>query len=210
MTPSRYAALPTLSTLGNKPQHVEEAPDSLHISPRFAQGAPAMFHSHFMPPTSPFETLLTAVNVASNIEAPVAQGRHQSIVNQLDAQALATERSEHDFPAWAVPPCQHREEGENQQHFQPAPFQYGHDFDISPVHTSMWMGAPHPHVGRGDSYAPSVVSPMECSFGDPSVMAGRGMEYTTELQHPVYEPQEWESPTRSLSPGPEKKRRCMT
>jgi hypothetical protein len=195
MTSSRYASLPTLSTLGNMPQHVEAAPDSLDNSPQFAQDVPALFYSHYIPPTSPFETLLTAVNVASKIEAPVAQGRQQSVVNQLDAQALAAERSGQEIPTWALPPYQHGGDVELQQHFQPTYVPYEQDFGKSPVHTSMWMGAPHPHVGRGNSYAPSIASPMERSFGDPGAMTGRGMEYTAELQHPVYEPQEWNSPT---------------
>ena len=208
MVSGRLTSLPSLSTLGYMSQHIADAPDPLQEPPRFAQDAPASFLSHYLPPTSPFETLLTAVNVASKIEAPVAQGRNHSVVNQLDAQALAAERTGQHLPAWA--PHQYEEHNLHQQHFQPTQITYGQSFGTSPVHTLMWM-APSPlHADPGNSYVSSIVSPIEPTFGDPRAVAvGQDMEHTGDLHQQIYQPHEWESPTTSLSPGPSKKRSCV-
>ncbi|KAJ4371464.1 hypothetical protein N0V83_004681 [Neocucurbitaria cava] len=66
-------------TLSNPTQHTFE-----HIG---------SYHSHRLPTSSnSFDSLLTAVNVASRIDAPKPQGRNDSVVSHLDAQAAAAER----------------------------------------------------------------------------------------------------------------------
>jgi hypothetical protein len=59
------------------------------------------YHTDSLTSKSPFENLLTAVNVAAKIEAPVPKGQNDSVVSRLDAQALTTERNEQHLPVWA-------------------------------------------------------------------------------------------------------------
>jgi hypothetical protein len=47
-----------------------------------------------------FDTLLTAVNVASSIESPTPQGRNDSVVSHLDAQVASTELQPQPSPYW--------------------------------------------------------------------------------------------------------------
>ncbi|CAO2655841.1 Nn.00g046440.m01.CDS01 [Neocucurbitaria sp. VM-36] len=61
------------------------------------------YPSHRLPARSSFESLLTAVNVASRIDAPKPQGRNDSVVSQLDAQAVAAERDMRYTPIWIEP-----------------------------------------------------------------------------------------------------------
>lgn len=50
-----------------------------------------LYHNHQLPSRSNFDSLLTAVNVVSQIDAPKARGRTDSIAMHLDAQVTAAE-----------------------------------------------------------------------------------------------------------------------
>ncbi|KAH7068730.1 hypothetical protein FB567DRAFT_158057 [Paraphoma chrysanthemicola] len=76
--------------------------DPSRPSGQYAETSYLPYHTHRLPSRSSFESLLSAVNLASQIEAPVPQGRNDSLVHQLDAQAAATERGSQYLPAWAV------------------------------------------------------------------------------------------------------------
>ncbi|KAG9189026.1 hypothetical protein G6011_05894 [Alternaria panax] len=58
------------------------------------------YHSRWLPTRSSFENLLTAVNVASQIDAPQPQGRIDSVVSHLDAQAAEAEHNKQYITNW--------------------------------------------------------------------------------------------------------------
>ncbi|KAH6865597.1 hypothetical protein BKA58DRAFT_224484 [Alternaria rosae] len=58
------------------------------------------YHSHRLPTRSSFDDLLTAVNVACEIDAPQPQGRIDSVVSHLDAQAAAAEYNRQYITNW--------------------------------------------------------------------------------------------------------------
>jgi hypothetical protein len=58
------------------------------------------YHSHRLPARTSFDNLLTAVNLASQIAAPRPQGRIDSVVSHLDAQATAAEHNRQHTTNW--------------------------------------------------------------------------------------------------------------
>jgi hypothetical protein len=66
------------------------------------QGGYLPYYSHGLPSiasSSPFQNLLTVVNVAANIESPIPKGRNDSVIfSNLDAEAITVEHK----PAWAL------------------------------------------------------------------------------------------------------------
>ncbi|KAI4686074.1 uncharacterized protein J4E88_003911 [Alternaria novae-zelandiae] len=68
------------------------------------------YHSHRLPTRSSFDDLLTAVNVASEIDAPRPQGRIDSVVSHLDAQAAAAEQNRQYITNWQNASDDRREE----------------------------------------------------------------------------------------------------
>lgn len=104
--PSQHNIIPGFSTLNHLPHTVAE---TLNVgADGFAlvsQEATTLYSTYQLPLRSNFDNLLTAVNVASKLDAPQPQGRNDSIILQLDAQAIAAEGSGHH--AWSaayVPP----------------------------------------------------------------------------------------------------------
>jgi hypothetical protein len=58
------------------------------------------YRSHQLPTRTSLDNLLTAVNVASEIDAPRPQGRIDSVVSHLDAQAAAAEHNKQYITNW--------------------------------------------------------------------------------------------------------------
>jgi hypothetical protein len=58
------------------------------------------YHTHRLPTRSRFDSLLTAVNVASRIDAPRPQGCNDSLIPHLDAQAVAAESNRQYVTSW--------------------------------------------------------------------------------------------------------------
>ena len=58
------------------------------------------YHTHRLLTGTSFDNLLTAVNVASQIDAPRPQGRIDSVVSHLDAQAVAAEHNRQYVTNW--------------------------------------------------------------------------------------------------------------
>ncbi|KAF2874423.1 hypothetical protein BDV95DRAFT_604604 [Massariosphaeria phaeospora] len=90
MFPNRRNTLPGFPTLDELPRTVAEAINTstpARVSPR--EDGP--YYGARLPVRSSMDSLLTAVNAASRIEAPKPQGRHDSLVSvpHLDAQAAA-------------------------------------------------------------------------------------------------------------------------
>jgi hypothetical protein len=81
------------------PPHVVRSP---HTPSSNMEGGYLPYHTHGFPSSSPFQNLLTAVNVAAKIESPIPKGRNDSmILPNLDAQAIAAEHSKQSEPTWA-------------------------------------------------------------------------------------------------------------
>jgi hypothetical protein len=135
MVPSQNNPAPAFTTTGDFRKPVVEALDAPHEPSQFSQDGYLPYHSHQLPPRSPFDTLLTAVNLASDIEAPVPRGRNDSVVLQLDAQVLAAERAGQYLPAWAFPPHQYENSVEDEQRFHHSNVAYGQSFGTSPIYS---------------------------------------------------------------------------
>lgn len=77
------------------------------------------YHSHRLPSRSSFDSLLSAVNVASRIDAPQPQEPINSVVSHLDAQAAAAEYNGQCSSDWPSFSTGHSEEAVTWGHHQP-------------------------------------------------------------------------------------------
>jgi hypothetical protein len=65
------------------------------------EGGYPPYNTHGFPSSSPFQNLLTAVNVAAKIESLIPKGRSDSMIFfHLDDQAIAAEHTEQSEPPW--------------------------------------------------------------------------------------------------------------
>jgi hypothetical protein len=129
MLASRRHSRSDVPALHGLPHDVSAAQNSPRISATYSRdgcGQHGMlqddfppYHTHSLPPRSPFENLLTAVNVAAKIDASVPQGRQDSVIHHLDAQDFAAERNRHYLPAWAS--HSHYRDAECGQQYLPSP-----------------------------------------------------------------------------------------
>jgi hypothetical protein len=203
MVPSQNNPAPAFTTTGDFRKPVVEALDAPHEPSQFSQDGYLPYHSHQLPPRSPFDTLLTAVNLASDIEAPVPRGRNDSVLLQLDAQVLAAERAGQYLPAWAFPPHQYENSVEDEQRFHHSNVAYGQSFGTSPIYTPQWMDATPSFQMRGNADADTMLCPA--NLEDLGHVARAG-DNATNLEHHLRSQSEWELRSSSMSPGPEKKR----
>lgn len=93
MIPNRGEPRVAIPTLHELPHMVAE---SLHQT--MPTAPPPSYHTYQMPrqeTNGNFDALLTVVNAASTINAPKAQGRVDSVVAHLDAQAAASDSQDH-------------------------------------------------------------------------------------------------------------------
>ncbi|KAF2024825.1 hypothetical protein EK21DRAFT_117400 [Setomelanomma holmii] len=115
--------------------------DSPHTSLQYPGSTLSQYHSHHLPGRRSFESLLSAVNMVSEMEAPVPQGRNDSLVAQLDAQAAAVDYESHYRPGWtfeSIVPCNER------VYDPPKP-------DSGPAYTSReHMLLPAPYMSEGN------------------------------------------------------------
>jgi hypothetical protein len=162
------------------------------------------YRTHSVPPRSPFEDLLTAVNVAAKIDAPVPQGRTDSAVNHLDAQVLAAERDEQSTPAWALHP-RHRDTGHG-QHYLRAPT--GNDTGHYSACSSLPMPKSAIYASRtsGNGSSPSTMSYPARSpvFRDPFAPTEFMEEEAKDQDYYLYPPHRKEWLGSTTSPGPYK------
>ncbi|KAF1946046.1 hypothetical protein EJ02DRAFT_500194 [Clathrospora elynae] len=98
MSPVRNT-IPGVPTLHDLPQTVADTLNQRNATPNSFQNI-GSYRSHQSPTRGSFDSLLTAVNVASQIDAPKPQGRHDSLVSHLDAQAVAAERNRQYVSTW--------------------------------------------------------------------------------------------------------------
>jgi hypothetical protein len=84
-------------------QDLPHAVMSPHTPSSNTEGGYLPYHTHGFPSSSPFQNLLTAVNVAAKIESPIPKGRNDSmIISNLDSQAIVAEHTEPHNPLWAL------------------------------------------------------------------------------------------------------------
>ncbi|KAH7383325.1 hypothetical protein BKA66DRAFT_570359 [Pyrenochaeta sp. MPI-SDFR-AT-0127] len=104
---SSQGFIPGFPTLHTLPQAVANAlTPSQHAFQEIGS-----YHSYRLPPRGDFDSLLTAVNVASRIEAPKPQGLNDSVLSHLDAQAVVAERSQQRPSPRISSPCESEEDG---------------------------------------------------------------------------------------------------
>jgi hypothetical protein len=179
MVPSYRNIIPGFPTLQVSPHTVAQAIGSAHAPSLSVQDGALYnsraqenylsYHSHGLPRTttslsSPFESLLTAVNVAARIEEPTpSKGRNDSvIICNLDAQAIAAERTGQHLPAWNFDPG-HGDVGVDQYgEYVPSPTDYnvgvGLPSPMGHVPTSMTFSSKMDHTGYNSPILPSIVS----------------------------------------------------
>jgi hypothetical protein len=160
------------------------------------------YRSHGLPPRSPFENLLTAVNVAAKIDAPVPQGRTDSVVNHLDAQALAAERDEQFTPAWAFYP--HHQDTGYGQHYLPSATGNGLGHYLSSLSLPLPRSAAYASHTNGNNYSSSTMSyPVHSpAFQNPFAPAEFMEEEAKDQDYYLYPPREEEPLGSPTSPGP--------
>ena len=199
---------PAFPTLQDLSQTVAEALNSPHAPTQHVQEGFLPYHTHQLSFRSPFDSLLTAVNVVSEIEAPTSQGRNDSVISPLDAHALAAERTGQYLPAWAFSSPQYDDNLDYGRHYQPPSVGYGQGFSMSPSAPTMSMNRAYPSRMGDNGYASSTVSPTKptADFGGLSPTAGHIEENTANQNHHRYTQREWEPVRSSLSPGPERKK----
>ncbi|KAH7083367.1 hypothetical protein BKA63DRAFT_151896 [Paraphoma chrysanthemicola] len=123
--------------------------DPSRPSGQYADTSYLPYHTHRLPTRSSFESLLSAVNLASQIEAPVPQGRNDSLVHQLDAQAAAAERGSQYLPAWAFSTVQSDDDLGFGGPLPPPASRYVSDRAVPDHARAASKGLPHPsHVSR--------------------------------------------------------------
>lgn len=101
-TMNQQQIIPDFLTLQDLPRRVAQTPRSRTLSRSSIEGA-QMYHTHQLSPQGQFDALLTAANTVSKIDAPKPQGRHDSVVSHLDAQAAIAERNMQHSSAWTFP-----------------------------------------------------------------------------------------------------------
>jgi hypothetical protein len=139
-----------LRTLNQKapqaPSMVPRSQDIPQISaqaPHFRQEGEQSFedvgsyHSHRLPTRSSFDNLLTAVNIASQIDAPQPQGRIDSVVSHLDA--AAAEHNRQYITNWQDASDDHDEESLAYGHQHPYTTQ---GLGLRGVHVPVHMALP--------------------------------------------------------------------
>lgn len=102
----RRRTLPKFPTLQHLPQTVAEivAPTA---QPTFQNIG--LYHSYGLTTQSRPRDIFIAATVGSKIEAPQAQGRNDSVVCQIDAQAVAAERNRQYVSSWVDDSLAHQE-----------------------------------------------------------------------------------------------------
>lgn len=160
--------------IGDDPQIVAEAPRSPRSLLRYAPNTLHTYHSHQLP-RSPLDALLTAVNVASQIEEPVPRGRNDLVLSQLDAQALAAEREGQFIPTWAYSPQQYDPNVEYTAHHQHHDMRYGQSFGTSPLSNPTSLPTAYLPQMYGNTYASSVMTPTDTQayYVDHNVVFGQ-------------------------------------
>lgn len=103
MIPIQSNVLPGFQTSHDLPRTASHA---LHVPRSALHEMQYQDHSYYdnrMRSASKFESLLTAVDVASRIEAPILKGRNDSVVTHLDAQVVAAELNGKFTSQWPFP-----------------------------------------------------------------------------------------------------------
>lgn len=96
---SRFQSLPGFPTLEHLPQTVAKAVNAGIATDPSTQEPEVIYQKPLLASQRSFDTLLTAVNVVSRIDAPKPKGRADSIAQNLDAQIAAAEQHHPFMPA---------------------------------------------------------------------------------------------------------------
>jgi hypothetical protein len=122
------------------------------------------FHSHRLPTGGgDFNSLLTAVNVASYIDAPRPQGRNDSVVDHLHAQAAAAEETRQHVTSWIDASHSHEDEAFTYGHHHPYTIhELGISYPVGGVHVPLDVALP---LQRGNYMrTPSSGSPQDMNW----------------------------------------------
>lgn len=100
MAPNPQNTIPGFLTHSDLPQTVAETLRRSPTPPHSPQVQTLPYHTSRLPIRGSLDNLLTAVNVAIKIDAPTPQGRNDSVVSHLDAQAAAAEERRYQPSSW--------------------------------------------------------------------------------------------------------------
>ncbi|EMD93481.1 hypothetical protein COCC4DRAFT_132718 [Bipolaris maydis ATCC 48331] len=133
-----------------------------------ASQGPGLYHSHRPPNRSSFDTLLSAVNAASEIDARNPQGRIDSVVTHIGAQATAVEDTRQYVVNWQNTVWGHDEEA--------AASGYPHPYTTLQPSMMYPLGGYHvpvevalPFYGRPQSHTPQMYPCTEGNWIDDQV-----------------------------------------
>ncbi|KAE8836647.1 hypothetical protein PTNB73_04604 [Pyrenophora teres f. teres] len=163
--PSRKRA-PSVSPLVSTPHDLPQPFTALynpHGEAR-AVGEPGSYLFHHPPSRTSFDNLLTAVNVAAQVDAPQPQGRIDSVVSQLDAQAAAIERNRQYVANWQDSSGGPQKESTYGRHYPYTAQGLGISYPFGGMHVPLGLALP----GQGAAHAPppSSASPTDGNWDD--------------------------------------------
>ncbi|KAI2486964.1 hypothetical protein Ptr902_01097 [Pyrenophora tritici-repentis] len=125
---------------------------------------PGSYHSHYLPSRTSFDNLLTAVNVAAQVDAPQPQGRIDSVVSQLDAQAAAIERNRQYVANWQETSGIPQSESAYGRHHPYTAQGLGISYPFGGIHVPLDVALPGRRAARAPN--PSPGSPTDGYWDD--------------------------------------------
>ncbi|KAH8730954.1 hypothetical protein GQ44DRAFT_424904 [Phaeosphaeriaceae sp. PMI808] len=205
MIPNHISMAPGFHNLQEFPRNVVEALRLPQTPSQYRQDRPLVYHSHQPPSTSPFESLLTAVNVAARVEAPVEKLRNDSVISYLNAQAAGIERgTQLGERSMAFPSLQNNGNLEYAGQFEPIGHRVGLNMmdqtSLGPMATTVSS-----QTGRS-GYASLIVSPSEPKSDFQDLIAAVEQQEENETGYSRYAKRSRWSTGYSASVEPEVKR----
>ncbi|EUC45062.1 hypothetical protein COCMIDRAFT_96612 [Bipolaris oryzae ATCC 44560] len=143
----------------------EEQPETvarsanLHEDYQEASQDRGLYHSHRLPNRSSFDTLLSAVNAASEIDARSPQGRIDSVVNHISGQTAAVEDTRQYVEDWQNTVWGHDEEAAASGYPHPyTTLQPSMMYPLRGYHVPIEVALPF--YGRPQSHTPQSHTPQ--------------------------------------------------
>jgi hypothetical protein len=173
--------VPTMiPTLEDLPRTVYEAVNPQEADqPIFTEVGP--FHSHRLPTQDRFNSLLTAAKFASRIEAPRPQGRNDSLISHLNAQAVLAEDKREYCTSW-VDTAQDQQDEFAYGHHHPYTAQgLGISYPVGGVHVPLDVALPSQRANY--TYTLSAGSPQNADWNqNPTYQFNDARLYQTSLE----------------------------
>jgi len=137
----RIPSVSPLAPTSHDPLQPSTTPHGLY-GEAFTFEDPVSYHIHHLPSRTSFDNLLTAVNVAAQVDAPQPQGRIDSVVSQLDAQVAAMERNRQYVTKWQDTSSGSEKESAHGQHHPYTVQGLGISYPLGGIHVPLDAALP--------------------------------------------------------------------